>query len=58
MRINPNAGPRGAPLVLGGPPNPPPAWVEGVIDDMKSSRGGCRHGVELEDGGAVQVVYS
>ena len=52
VRINPNAGPGGAPLVLGGPPNKPPKWVEGIISDMKSSRGGCRHRVVFDDGGS------
>ena len=50
IRINCNAGPKGAQLILGGAPNKPPVWISGVVQDMKSSRGGCRHLVLHDDG--------
>ena len=50
VRVNCNAGPKGAPLILGGAPNKPPEWVSGTVQDMKSSRGGCRHLILHDDG--------
>ena len=49
VRVNPHAGPNGAPLVLGGPPNKPPRWLRGVVVDVKMSRGGCRHRIAFEE---------
>ena len=50
VRINANAGPNGSQLILGGNPNADPDWSEGTVDDMKSSRGGCRHRVAYDSG--------
>ena len=51
LMINPNAGPDGAQLILGGAPNKPPKWLDGVVTDMKMSRGGCRHFVKFVEQG-------